>query len=216
MKRAVIVGGFAEHRAQLEPVGHAVCELGLADDADVFTFLDAMNSDGEVERALRGQTALTHSAGIMAVQNGSSPEELHVYNGPEPRTALGLVFSAMRKTVNHQIKVFTGPDRLVHASTIAANSVELAAHFPDNLRALHEIKKFSTSKRVGEIASSGATWVQVIVSAKDEFFNPGKHILSMTNTIINTGKIIGGHVIDGGHDELLVRPHATIIQTLLK
>lgn len=212
MNRAVVIGGFAEHRTQLEPVADAACELGLADDADVFTYLDAMNSDGEVERALRGQTAITHSAGIMAIQNGSSPGELHTYNGPEPRTALGLAFSALRKTLNHQIKTFTGPDRVAHATANAANALELASHLPNNLKAMHEIKKFSTVKRLGEIATSDSTWIQMIISTKDEFFKPESY---GPQSELYAQRILP-QLIEGGHDELLIRPHDTITQTVLR
>lgn len=202
MKRAVVIGGFAESERLLEPVGHAICDAGIAEDADIFVFREAIDAEPVINRATRNQLVVTHSAGIMAIKPYSAPELLVAFNGPEPRRVGRLVLSALAKSANHVRASVTGPNRSAHLRTFLGNNAELLAHPLGNLSQLKRISQFSTSARLDKF--SGWGWaVRAVSSENDEFFSP----------LINPEDKFGHMIISGGHDELLVNPRKVISKT---
>lgn len=198
-ERAVIVGGFTTGKRALEPVGEAAAELGLANDAEIFTFPYAMEYPGKVEKAAKGQLLIAHSAGSLAVAQTNwttSPRRFIAYNGPEPRTKFDLILAAGRKTSEHAKAVITGPDRLSYAKVISSNSVELALHPYSNLRHLDAISRFSTLSLLAACRKSGIN-ASAAVTEGDVFF-PYDASLGSEGVDVE--------VYPGSHDELLVNP----------
>lgn len=197
-RRVVIIGGFATGDWALEPVGHTAVELGLADDADIFTFPNAMRHPERIEKAAKGQLLLTHSAGVLAVANANliSPDQLVAYNGPEPRTKFGLVRAANRKTAEHAKAVIAGPHRRQYARVMASNAVEGTLHAFSNLRHIGAISRFSTLNQLATYQAAGLE-VSAAVTEGDVFF-------PYDASVVPAG--INVRIYPGGHDELLVDP----------
>lgn len=208
MKRAVIVGGFAEGKRLLEPVGHAVCAAGLAEDADIFAFRDAIENDEKLHRAASRQLTITHAAGIMAIYPAVQMEMLIAYNGPEPRGMGRLIIAALAKSANHLSDAVVGPHRYAHLRTFLGNNAELITHPLANLRQMRAISRFSTVNRLGLISKIEGRHavVKAIATDKDEFFGAG-------NPELFIQRDVSYQLIPGGHDELLVNPAAVINKT---
>jgi len=192
MTRAVILGGCAEGKSVLEPVAHAVCDAGYAEDADVITLRYGMKNPDKVRSAVFGQFVMPHSAGLMNVAPEFNPDKVLAFNGPEPRRIPRLIASAIHKTANHGGTALAGPDRAAALRAFSSNTLNI---FPD-LKYLPEISRFSSSERLRDIAEAGATAVGHVITLGDEYFPPHLHPRADLDVVL----------IDGEHDEVLLRP----------
>ncbi len=202
MRRAVIVGGFAESNRVLDRVAEAIYENGQADDADVFNFRHAYDHPELLEKALAGADGYTHSAGIIAVRNSlATPARLVACNGPEQRSVPRLLLASQVKTFHH---LTDRDDARAHGSALVGNGGELVFHAYGNVKHLSEISRFSTSSAMIDAANNGIE-SGVGIGTRDEFFPEF--------TYDQAGLALAGvrvEFIDGRHDELLMHPEQAL------
>jgi hypothetical protein len=197
-----VIGGFVTGRDVLESVANTAVEMELVDDAEVVVFRKAVRMDNWKEK-VDGRLVITHSAGALAIRDGMRPKQWVAYNGPEPRSPLGLAGAAMRKTSQHLYHAVAGPHRSAYARTIHSNNVEFALHGYDNLRHIPQISRTSTLARLAMLQESGVS-VAGIVTEGDVFF---------PHDPLKVPRGVKVDLLPGGHDELLVDP-ATMLAAI--
>lgn len=193
MNRIAIVGGFTEGNSLLEPVAEAACdpELGLANEADIFLFREVMDNPDDLISASRGQTVLTHSAGLLGVTNECRPSKLEAYNGPETTAVHKLIMGALTKPFNRRI--FVG------------NAAELILNFPAYMKHLGAIAAFSTMQTLEAIHEQGETNVLGVFMESDRLCRPDLPAIASAQA-----RGMNLTLMPGGHDDLLIDPRRVL------
>lgn len=201
MIRAVIIGGYNTGEKTLDPIAQALCDEGLADDADVFTFPKAMSRPDDIRKAAHRQLVLTHSAGAMAL-DGTLPNYVVACNGVERRGVGGLLWDTGRKTASHLGRMITGPNRAAYRRVLGTNTAQMALHLPAHASRLPAVSRFSTVEALGTACTKARAFALAVVTTGDELFPNSLELPRHAD--------IATLELPGGHDELLLRPAAMI------
>lgn len=201
--RAVIVGGFTTSLEGLRPVVSAVERLDIADEIEVFPFLYAMKRPNEVRKAVENALVIAHSAGILAVDTDTRPQELVACNGPEvqARWALRLGAGALRKMQNTRLFAADPehPARYEYARISGDNMREGLRHPLGYSRRIAQVARFSTAAHLADaIESERIATATALVTPDDEFFPHVPESLDYGKATVLT------HT--GNHDALLASP----------
>lgn len=202
--RAVYIGGFGNGKNSAENVAEALA--GYYDDVDPFTFSGAMDDRDTVRRAVRGADVVTHSAGLLAVV-GTNPDRITAYGAPLPSTKLKLVGKTVVKTVRMHtpgIGIHSLHDLpAINAYDLSATG-ELVAHPRGNLGRLGQIARFDAVEAAIAAERSGIP-SHLVYTDGDEYFS-----LSAQHEAEAAAAGVGVIRIPGIHDELVIRPSATL------
>lgn len=146
MSRATLITGFCAGQGNTERLAEALVTVGPYDEIDLFTFAQAKKDPGEVRRAVKGVSVITHSMGALAIdRREAAPSELHLLGSPltSSRRALlvrGTVVGARMHTPGIGIH---SPDDLVALAKFDGSYVkEAALHGATYLRQLGAIAHF--------------------------------------------------------------------------
>lgn len=202
MTRIVYVGGFSGGPAGDE-LQAALCGLANAEDIDAFTFAEAMRRPGMVHRATLGVGVYTHSAGMMALRF-TNPERSCSFNPPLPRTVLDLTTrGTARKTRGMFSRGYSewGREGVTAALRFSAGSAaELACHPLGNFSMLGQIATTNAFDEARHLVERGVQ-TELVFTSHDDYFSPNPEDIAAAN---DTGVRVT--VLDGEHDELVLRP----------
>ncbi len=204
MDRAVYIGGFGNGKKSAEGVAEALASY--YDDVDPFTFSQAMDRQNVVRRAVRGVDVFTHSAGMLAVV-GASPSRIEAFGAPLPTSKLRLIGRTIVKTARMhvpRIGIHSMRDLLAVNKYNLSTLAELVAHPKGNLGRLGQISRFSAveaaiAAQQNDIPSS------LTYNDGDEYFT-----LTAKDEAMATAAGVNITRIPGIHDELVIRPKATL------
>lgn len=204
MARAVYIGGFGNGRGNAERVASAL--EPYYDEIDEFTFSEAISNPDKVRRAVHGVDALTHSAGMLTLAD-TNPSRIEAFGAPLPTTKLRLIGRTGLKTVRMHtpgIGIRSPRDVLAVGSYGASSAAELVAHPVLNLGHLGDISRFDAveaaiAARQSDIPTS------LNYTEGDEYFQ-----LSEEREAAARAMGVGVMRIPGIHDELVIRPSATL------
>lgn len=204
MARAVYIGGFGNGKKSAEGVAEALSDY--YDDVDLFTFSWAMDRRDAVRRAVRGVDVYTHSAGMLAVV-GASPNRIEAFGAPLPTSKPRLVGRTVVKTARMHtpgIGIHSLRDVPAVNNYNLSATAELMAHPIGNLGRLSQITRFSAVEASIAAQQSGIP-SSLTYNDSDEYFTlvPGDEALA-------TVAGVGVTRIPGIHDELVIRPTATL------
>lgn len=204
MNRAVYIGGFGNGLSSAATVAEALAKH--YDEVDAFTFADAMENQQNVRRAMKGVDVYTHSAGMLAVR-GVQFARLEAFGAPLPTSVPHL----LGKTAVKTLRMHTPGTGIRVASDIRAvlnydlsATAELAAHPVANLRHLGRIARFNAVDSAIAAHLEGAP-VRLTYTHGDEYFT-----LSQGEADRATAAGVAVTQAPGIHDELIIRPEATL------
>jgi hypothetical protein len=204
MKRAVYIGGFANGATSAEGVAKALTYY--YDDVDPFTFSSAMDRPDVIRRAVHGVDVFTHSAGMLAVV-GFLPGRIEAFGAPLPRSKLGLVGRTVAKTARMHtpgVGIRSVEDIPAVTAYNLSATAELATHLKGNLGRLGQIARFSAVNIAIAAERSGIPTALTYTNG-DEYFS-----LTAQGEAAATAIGIDVTRIPGIHDELVIRPAATL------
>ena len=204
MGRVVYIGGFGNGRGNVERVASAL--EPYYEEIDEFTFSEAISDPDKVRRAVRDVDALTHSAGMLTLAD-TNPGRIEAFSAPLPTTKLRLIGRTGLKTVRMHIPgigIRSPRDVLAVGSYGASSFAELVAHPVLNLGHLGDISRFDAvetaiAARQSDIPTS------LNYTEGDEYFR-----LSQEREAAARAMGVGVMRIPGIHDELVIRPSATL------
>lgn len=204
MSRAVYIGGFGNGRDSAERVASAL-EL-YYEEIDEFTFSEAMSDPDKVRRAVYGVDTLTHSAGMLSLMN-TSPRRIEAFGAPLPTAKLRLIGKTGLKTVRMHVPgigIQSRQDVLAVVSYDISSSAELAVHPIRNLGHLGGISRFNAVDTAIAAQQSDIP-TSLNYTDADEYFQ-----LSDEREAAAWAMGVGVMRIPGIHDELVIRPAATL------
>lgn len=208
MRRAVYIGGFGNGKRSAEGVADGIAEasVGYYDDVYPFTFSGAMDNPNIVRRATQNVDVFTHSAGMLALR-GTSPRRIEAFSAPLPTTRGRLIRNTLLKTARMHtpgIGIRSAEDfRNVNVYNTSALA-ELLAHPKGNLGRLGQIACFNAVE-IAIAAQQSDIPTHLTYTDGDEYFS-----LSDEDESRATHSGVKVKRITGIHDELVIRPVATL------
>lgn len=210
MSRVVFLGGFGSGRTATEKVGK-VLESHF-EDVDAFTFTDYLRHPEETQRAAKGVTLITHSAGALSLsEQGIQAEFAYLLNPPLPRRVIGLIGRSLVKTARlympnvglHSVADLAGASAFARSTT-----AELLNHPYANLSQLPKISSCNAVE-VAHQAMDRGIGSQITWTTEDAYFKPTP--LDLDNASTHS---IPVKILEGEHDEVVLHPQAFLGQVL--
>jgi hypothetical protein len=204
MTRAVYVGGFGNGQASADRVADALADY--YDDVYPFTFSTAMRSPEQVIAAARGVDTYTHSAGMLAIVN-ASPRRIESFSPPLPTPQKRLLGRTAAKTMRMHtvgVGIQSEDDGEAVKGYDISSLAEFATHPMGNLRHLGRIAQFDAFVAAMR-ARYDETPVALTYTDGDEYYQ-----LSTKEEADITQWGVVVNRIEGIHDELVIRPKATL------
>lgn len=207
MSRALLVTGFGSGIRNAETIAEALSP-GYFEEIDALTFSEALKNSDKVRKAAKGATAVTHSAGYMALMDSlhyrDRPKQVHALGAPLPSSAIGLVFRSIYKSgrmLTPGVGAYSMAD-IVSALRFHQSVVgEMAAHSPTNLGQLGKIAGFDAVKV--SIVAAREQGVDISLG-----YNDGDAYFQLSAE--EEGRAVAGgvavHRLPGEHDEIILRP----------
>lgn len=205
MKRAVYIGGFGNGKSSAEHVASAL--EPYYDNIDIFTFSEAMESPGEVSRAVKGVDTITHSAGLLAVKN-TAPRSIEAFGAPLPTNRISLVGRTGLKIARMHLPgtgIRSSQDIWAVGRYDLGTAAELARHPKRNLGRLGAIAHFNA------VEAAAAARKKNILPALH--YHDGDEYFQLSLVQETQARAAGVEVIrlpGGIHDELVIRPQETL------
>lgn len=209
-KSALYIGGFGNGRRIASRIARSeTMERTFPEGVKYCTFAQAMQNPEDIQDAVkRIRNVITHSAGLLALMRAEAyPEYLEAYGAPIPLSAPKLVGRTDVKTLRMVtpglgIKALKDVPAVLqwNGSAIA----ELAVHPSANLRHLGAISKFNAFEAVDSIL--GQTEAHLFYNEGDAYYRPDE-VRAMSETYPGITYIM----LPGEHDELALRPDATLL-----
>jgi len=206
MTRAVYIGGFGNGKKLAQGVNEALVASGSYEDADHFTFSNAITNPDKVARAVKGVDVYTHSAGILAVKD-ARPKEIVAVGAPLPTNISRLITGTIEKSAYMAGHALTGVEAFKAVGRYNASSLaELARHPLGNLRHLREIAGTNAIELAGVAREVGIP-TRLFYNEQDIYFQP-------TDEQQMLARMLGVELrlIPGQHDELPLYPVNTLEQ----
>jgi hypothetical protein len=204
MTRAVYIGGFGNGKSSAEGVADALSPY--YDDVDPFTFSSAMGNLERTRRAIHGADVFTHSAGMLAIE-GTLPSSIESFSPPLPTTQRRLIGRTATKTLRMHtagVGIQSPADRAAVRSYERSSAAEFASHPVGNFGRLTQIAQFDAV-----VAALRAEYQEIPVALTytmgDEYYQLSE---SEEQEVTQFGIVVNR--IQGIHDELVIRPQATL------
>lgn len=206
MSQAVYVGGFLSGRSSAEGVRSALGSY--FEDVEAFTFSDYVRNPEKVRRALKGNFAVTHSSGALALDPISTkPEQALILNPPLP-TRIGRLVAKSLIIAKDILWPSAGITFCEVNKLLQSGGGELIAHSRANLSQVREISRFNAIETAIGMGNLGVT-ATLVWTIDDAFFQP---------TDLQKDQAAEAHVpvvvLPGVHDEVMLHPQHFIGQLL--
>lgn len=206
MTRAAYIGGFGNGRGSAERVASALEDY--YEEIDIFTFSEAIDDPDTIRQAVHGIDTFTHSAGMLALKEAdTTPSRIEAFGAPLPSTKLQLLGKTGIKTLRMHlpgIGIRSLRDALAVADYDNSSAVELITHPVLNLGHLGDIARFDAVANAVAAKQSDIP-TSLVYTNGDEYFRLPKEREEMA---LAMG--VGVMRLPGIHDELVIRPDATL------
>lgn len=204
--QAVYIGGFGNGQKSADGVAEALADY--YGNVVPFTFSSALEFPHILRQAARKADVITHSAGMLALR-GTSPNSITAFGAPLPTSKCKLVGRTMVKTGRMHVPgvgIRSPRDVLTVTKYNSSTMTELAVHPIANLGQLGKIACFDAVQAAIAAKKAGIS-SQLTYNASDEYY---RLTSQDTTSAIDAGVIV--KMIPGVHDELVLRPKATLQQ----
>ena len=199
MAHNVVVGGFASGRKQVEKLANSLAAYH-DDDFEGISFREAMDDPGRLDRMTRDAHVVTHSAGMVALQD-MKPSSIDAIAPPVPVWAPLLAAKAIASTVELAASGLIPWQEADEVDGCLRNGAEeLCLHLQGNMQWLGRIAAFDALTN-GVAAKEAGIEVGVAFMSSDLLFQP-----SMRR--ITRARKSGLYVVrvSGGHEEFIRHP----------
>jgi hypothetical protein len=212
MTRAIYISGFCNGHKTSDRVGKSL--ETYYDHVSIFTFSEMLNRLSDIESKLEHYDLITHSAGALVIDKLSvSPNKIIMLNPPLPSSIVRLILQGFRKTARLHIpgKGLHNLDELSTMSRFGRNSLaEFAIHPIANWGQLKNISTFNAVESALSRKQAGIA-VNITWTSEDSFFKPSDADLAFASD-----NKIPVKIVDGEHDELIIRPVSFLKNALIR
>ncbi|MEX2014348.1 MAG: hypothetical protein WD885_00230 [Candidatus Saccharimonadales bacterium] len=206
MSRGLLITGFGSGKGNAETIAEALSP-SYFEEIDALTFSEAVKYPERVRKAAQGATAVTHSAGFMALKNalvlGGRPERIHAIGAPIPSSAAMLMLKTLHKSgrmLTPGVGAYNTAD-IVSALRFHQSAIgELGAHMVANFGQLGRISRFDAVQASIDTVWSGVR-VDLGYNDDDAYFQ-----LSQQAESLAVSRSVPVHRLPGEHDEIILRP----------
>jgi hypothetical protein len=206
MSRIAYIGGFGSGKKSAEKVGDALGRY--YEDVAPFTLAEYVQSPEKVLRAAKGATLMSHSAGALTLSKAESIEA-YLLNPPLPRHIGGLVLRSLVKTgymFMPGLGLRSMQDLRAARAFSTDSGIEMIAHPVSNFSQLPAISRYDAVNAAINAKGRGMA-TNLIWTNHDLYFSPSD--IDQAKASANGIPVT---ILEGQHDEVLLRPEAFLDQ----